>query len=246
MTISRRSLLLASAAKLTRAAGAPARVTLTVTDGVRVFGWHYAAADTRKPAILLFHQAGSNHAEYSTIAPRLVAQGYHCLALDQRSGGAMWGVGNLTAAGVGHRGDYLSALPDLETALAWPKSQGLPGRSIVWGSSYSAALVFLLAAKNPQEVAAALAFSPGEYLGQPHTVEEAARKVHVPVFVTSAKDRSEISVARTIAQAAHGTQFVPKIAGVHGSSTLRQDRNSKGEAENWQAVEQFLAEASKA
>ena len=246
VTISRRSLLLASAAIFTRAAPAPERIMLTASDGVRVFGWHYTAADKRKPAILLFHQAGSNHAEYSTIAPRLVALGYHCLALDQRSGGAMWGIANLTAAGLGREVDYLSALSDLESALKWPQSQGLPARSIVWGSSYSAALVFLLAAKHPQDVAAVLAFSPGEYLGQPHMVEQAAAQVHVPVFVTCAKDDSEIAAARTISAAAHGIQFVPKTGGVHGSSTLRQDRDPKGEAENWQAVEHFLAQISKA
>ena len=60
------------------------------------------------------------------------------------------------------------------------------------------------------------------------------------MFVTSAKDEDEISIARTLSQAAHGTQFIPKTAGVHGSSTLRQDRDPKGEAENWVAVEQFL------
>jgi dienelactone hydrolase len=241
VTLSRRRLLLGSAATLTVKAAAPERVTLTAADGVRVYGWHYAAADKRKPTILLFHQAGSNHAEYATIAPRLVSLGYHCLALDQRSGGAMWTVANLTAAGVGKEVDYLAALPDLEAALVWPKSQGLPGKSIVWGSSYSAALVFLLAAKHPQEIAAVLAFSPGEYLDQPHVVEQAAAQVHVPVFVTSAKDEGEISIARTLSKAAQGTQFIPKIAGVHGSSTLRQDRNPKGQAENWEAVEQFLA-----
>ena len=35
---------------------------------------------------------------------------------------------------------------------------------LVWGSSYSAALVFLLAAEHQDEIKAILAFSPGEYL----------------------------------------------------------------------------------
>ena len=49
---------------------APRRVILKASDGVTVYAWHYAAADKARPAILLFHQAGSNHAEYKTIAPR--------------------------------------------------------------------------------------------------------------------------------------------------------------------------------
>jgi dienelactone hydrolase len=232
--------MLAGASTLARAAE-PARIVLTASDGVRVFAWHYPAANKHLPAILLFHQAGSNHAEYSTIAPRLAGKGYHCLALDQRSGGHMWDVGNQTADALGREADYLSALPDLEAALEWSKAQGFPPRSIVWGSSYSAALVFLLAAKHPQDIQAVVAFSPGEYLGKPHEVEEAARKVHVPVFIDTAKDAEEIATGRTIAKVCSATQYIPKIAGVHGSSTLRQDRNPTGAVENWQAVEQFLA-----
>ena len=61
--------------------------------------------------------------------------------------------------------------------------------------------------------------------------------------MTSAKDRDEIAAAKSIlavAPAQKKTQFVPRIAGVHGSSTLREDKNRAGEAENWRAVEQFL------
>jgi hypothetical protein len=36
------------------------------------------------------------------------------------------------------------------------------------------------------------------------------------------------------------SQFVPHIAGVHGSSTLREHKNRAGESENWRAVEEFL------
>jgi len=238
-SISRRSLLLATVSILGKAAE-PEPIKLYAGDGVEVFAWHYPAADDRKPAILLFHQAGSNHAEYSAIAPRLASRGYHCLALDQRSGGRMWGIANRTAEALHHKADYLEALPDLEAALTWPQTQGLPARSIVWGSSYSAALVFLLAAKHPEDIAAVLAFSPGEYLGQPHVVETNARQIRVPVFIDTAKDSEEIAVGRTIAKACNATQFVPRISGVHGSSTLRQDRNPKGAEENWQAAERFL------
>jgi dienelactone hydrolase len=236
--ISRRQILFAAAAPLLLAK--PSQIVLTAADGVKVFAWHYPAADASKPAILFFHQAGSNHAEYSLVAPRLNAIGYHCLAIDQRSGGKMWGTQNQTAKALGREADYLSALQDLEAALAWPKTQGLPAKSVVWGSSYSASLVFLLAAKHPDAVAAVLAFSPGEYLGEPHLVESNARSLHMPVFIDSAKDEAEIAVARTIATASHAVQFIPNIAGVHGSSTLREDRNPKGAPENWQAVEAFL------
>jgi dipeptidyl aminopeptidase/acylaminoacyl peptidase len=49
----------------------PRRITLRSSDGVSVYAWHYPATDKTLPAIPLFHQAGSNHAEYATIAPGL-------------------------------------------------------------------------------------------------------------------------------------------------------------------------------
>jgi dienelactone hydrolase len=181
------------------AASEPRLITLRASDGASVYAWHYPAADKTLPAILLFHQAGSNHAEYATIAPRLAALGHHSIAIDQRSGGRMWGQSNRTAGEFGKDGDYLAALPDLEAALEWPPLQDFPLRSIVWGSSYSGALVFLLAAKHPSAVAAIMAFSPGEYLGADHSVRYAAAKVQVPVFITCAKDSEEVVAAQAIA-----------------------------------------------
>lgn len=217
-------------------------VQMQAADGVTVFGDYYAAANPRA-LILLFHQAGSNRGEYATIAPRLLAAGYSTLAIDQRSGDGMFGARNATVEKLGHSGDYLDAEKDLEAALAWAHADGRKAPVLVWGSSYSAALVFLLAAKHPEAVSAVLAFSPGEYLGQPHMVRDAAGKISVPVYVTSAKDAEEIASARQILDAVASkstTLFVPKVAGIHGSSTLHADRNAKGMEENWRAVMTFL------
>jgi len=67
-------------------------VTLQARDGVSVSALLYEATQP-KAVILLFHQAGSSKAEYATIAPRLVASGYTALAIDQRSGGSLFGPG---------------------------------------------------------------------------------------------------------------------------------------------------------
>ena len=217
-------------------------VTLVASDGVKVFAWETSTGDKSKPIILLFHQAGSNHAEYDPIAAELVRAGYNTLALDQRSGAERWGQPNRTVKELGHSGNYNEALRDLQAAVAWPKANGYTGKIIVWGSSYSSSLVFLLAAQQP-EVSAVLSFSPGEYLGGETTVKDAAAKVKVPVFITSAKNKEEIAEAKAIlnaAAAAKKTQFIPQIAGVHGSSTLRKDRNARGMEENWAAVRAFL------
>lgn len=212
-------------------------VTFPAADGVTVH------ADYRPQAggdvIVLFHQAGASLHEYDPIAPRLNALGYSTLAVSQRAGGGYFGGTNATAEGVGGSPDYLDAYPDLEAALAW--AQGKGPKVIVWGSSYSSSLVFKLAAEHPKDVAAVLSFSPGEYFGPAFSVKDAAAQVKAPVFVTSASDSGEVAAAKEIISAVPGakTQFVPK-RGTHGSSTLREDQNPRGAAENWTAVEAFL------
>lgn len=218
-------------------AGAP--TVLKAADGVSVYGALYAAPHA-KAIILLFHQAGSGKGEYATIAPRLVAMGYSALAIDQRSGGDLFGP-NQTATAVSGHPSYLDAKADLQAALDWAKPQGKP--VLLWGSSYSSALVFLVAAENPGVVTGLLSFSPGEYLGQPDLVRRNAAKLVIPVFVTSAKDSGEIAAAKAIVNAVPGTgnvQAVPAIAGVHGSSTLITARNPRGAEDNWRAVTEFL------
>lgn len=217
---------------------APTPVTLTAADGVRVFGDDYAAAKPRA-LILLFHQAGSSAAEYATIAPRLVAMGYSALAIDQRSGGDLFG-SNRTVAALGGSTDEMAAMADLRAALDWAGTKRLP--VIVWGSSYSAALAFLLAAGSPGRVAALLAFSPDEYLPDHDAVHRAAARLAIPVFI-DASNAKEAAAARSIdAALVHAPLHVVFAAahGVHGSSTLNPARDPAGAAENWRAVVRFL------
>jgi dienelactone hydrolase len=215
-------------------------LTLTTTDKVKIYADYYGDADKAKPIVLLFHQASSNAGEYATIAPRLNALGFTALALDQRSGGPGWGRDNRTVKAFRGNAGFEQALPDLEAALDWAKADGR-SKVIVWGSSYSASLVFLLAAKHP-EIAGVLAFSPGEYFRGRNAVRNAAAKVSAPIFVSSASDAGEIAEAKAIIDAAPArvkVQHRPKT-GTHGSSSLRVDSNPYGASENWQAVEEFL------
>lgn len=218
-------------------------IALTAADGVKVFGEIWRAGGAHAPIILAFHQAGSSHAEYTPLAPRLNAAGFTVMAIDQRSGGDYFGGTNRTVAALGRSASYDAALPDLTAALAWGKAAAGGAPVLVWGSSYSAALVFLLAAQNPGAISGVLAFSPGEYLGRGDAVRMAASKVLVPVFITQASDRDEIETAKNILKRVGGTdktQFIPAKGGVHGSATLMLDKNPAGAEENWQAVLQFL------
>ncbi|TAM75294.1 alpha/beta hydrolase [bacterium] len=224
-------------------AATPQNVVLTAADGVRIYGVYVNAGPAAKATILLFHMARSNYGAYEPIIPALVAHGYNCLAIDQRSGAPDWGRENQTVAHLGNQPTaFLAALPDLDAALAWAHIHAPDRPIIAWGSSYSAALIFLLAARHPGEISALLAFSPGEYLGDGTTVHRAAAQVRVPIFVDSAADAWEEARAASILAASpsmHKVQYLPHY-GVHGSSTLRVDADPRGAAENWSAVFAFL------
>ena len=231
-----------------QSAFAQTAVTFKTVDGVTVYGTYYGDVSTSLPLILLFHQAGSNSAEYTPIAPRLVKDGFDCLAIDQRAGGSMFDATNRTATGITTQPtSFLDALKDLDATLAWAKANHPKSKIVVWGSSYSAALVFLLAAHHPGQISALLSFSPGEYLATPSMVGDAAAKVTIPVYITCSMDKTEQRNARHIFTAVASTDktmFIPTTGGVHGSSTLRTDRDPTGSAENWKAVETFLAKVN--
>lgn len=221
----------------------PLPATLITSDGVTLAADAYRSSSATAPVILLFHQAGSGKSEYAPIAPRLVTLGYNALAIDQRSGGDLFSPPNATVQRLGRSAPYLDVLRDMEAALAWARHTYPSAPVYAWGSSYSASLVFALAARHPHEIAAVIAFSPGEYFDDKRFVRDAARNVRVPIFVDSASDPAEERQAREIIDAAASTlkeRFVPHI-GIHGASTLRDDRDAGGASENWDAVTAFLA-----
>lgn len=215
-------------------------VSFKAADGVTVFG-NYRPVPNAKALIVLCHQAGANRAEFATIAPRLVAEGYSTLAIDQRSGGTMFGSVNRTVGALGGSTSYDEAQRDLEAAVRWAEAKGAP--VLLLGSSYSAALATRVAADHP-ELAGLLLFSPGEYLSDGGAVIAAARRLRVPLFVTSAREADEVADARAIVAAApidDKVLFLPASGGAHGASSLRADANPSSAAAIWVAVDRFLA-----
>ncbi len=217
----------------------PESIELVAADGMTVPGTYRRAADP-KALILLFHQRGSSRAEFFEIGPRLAANGYSNLAIDQRGGGDKWKVPNEPAEQWGETDSHFEALPDLEAALAWGSRQGPP--LLLWGSSYTAALVFPLAADNQLLVRAVLAFSPGEYL-EGHAVTRAAAALDVPVFISSATTLNEVGYAQAVFDAVGSKDkeyFLPEAGSEHGSLALIRSENPDGYEEVWGAVLAFL------
>lgn len=218
-------------------------VTFPSLDGIKITGDVYMTADEKAPFIILYHQARYSRGEYLEIAPKLNAQGFNCMAVDQRSGNAVNEVKNKTherAVRAGKNTEYLDAWPDLEATLNYVKDNFESQQVIVWGSSYSSALVFPLAAKNPDAISGALSFSPGNYFElDGRSMADFAKEVHCPVFITSSK--SEEKDWRPIYNNLSSKQksfYLPKDEGFHGSKALWE--KNEGHEAYWKAVVEFL------
>ena len=205
----------------------------------------YGSGNTSATLILLFHQAGWSRGEYREIAPTLVEQGYRIMAVDQRSGGAVNGVRNEThyrATRMGLARSYLDAYVDMEAALAYARKELGAERIIVWGSSYSAALVFRLAAEHPNHVTAVMAFAPGEYFKKeegPDYIRAFSKRVKHPVFVTSSKkEREQVKPIFDASPATKKVLFTPASKGQHGSRALWKKWTDNDVY--WAAVNGFL------
>ncbi|MGB5809443.1 MAG: alpha/beta fold hydrolase [Polyangiales bacterium] len=206
----------------------------------------YTTDDKSATLIILFHQAGWSRGEYREIAPKLVARGYQVMAVDQRAGRGVNGVRNEThrrAATKGLATQYLDGFADLVAALSYARDTLKAERVIVWGSSYSASLVFRLAAEKPDHVSAVLAFSPGEYFRHQGAdyVRTHAKKVSIPVFVTSSKsERDQVKPIFDAVPAQKKILFTPASLGQHGSRALwrKWDDNDV----YWAALAGFLQE----
>jgi len=208
-------------------------------DGLMITADFYRA-EPQKGSLVLCHRSHCNRAEYRETAPRFVALGFTCLAIDQRSGMKIFGETNETskrARAAGLATGYLDARIDIESAVdfAYKRNSGKP--ILLLGSSYSASLA-LLCAMNNEKIAAVLAFSPGEFLKNV-SVQESIRALKKPIFVTSSKvETADATDVVRLVDKTFVTQHLPTIDGFHGSKMLW--KAIPGSDEYWTAAERFL------
>ena len=212
----------------------PSKDKLTITADIYT-------KDGNSKFILLCHQAGYSRGEYIETAPILVEKGFNVLAIDQRSGGQVNNVINKTHALAVSKDldtDYLSAKQDILAAIdkAYELNQNQPIYLV--GSSYSAALVLLIA-KDNEKVKAVAAFSPGEYL-KGVEITPSLKGYHKNVFVTSSKKETK-AVENLVSQidSKYVTQFKSQTKGIHGSRALWA--TTEGHQAYWKAFDDFLS-----
>lgn len=217
-------------------------VTFKSNDGITITADLYIEHGNDAPFIILYHQAGYSRGEYREIAPKLNALGFNCMAVDQRSGDQVNQVINQThkdAQAANKPTEYLDALPDIEAAYLYVKYSIKPKKIILWGSSYSAALMFYMGSEHHNNLSGILSFAPGEYFKvNGKDLKTYAAKITCPVFVTSAK--SEYANWKPIYGniKSDKSSFLPESEGKHGSKALW--KNNANHMAYWSAVETFL------
>jgi pimeloyl-ACP methyl ester carboxylesterase len=220
-------------------------VSFDSTDGVTLYGDVYESSKGKSaPLVMLFHQGGGDvRGEYASHIPKLLKKGYNVIAVDLRTGGDRFGSVNRTVANLKNKKyGYCDAYPDLAATLNFARKSGFTGKTVAWGSSFSAALVFQLAAKYQDEIAGILAFSPAS--GGP--MEQCkpdlySKDVRAKVF--AARPRREInenSEAQLKSFRDLGFETYVSENGVHGSSMLNAERVKGDVSDHWRAVFNFM------
>ncbi|MEM9548136.1 MAG: hypothetical protein AAGA77_19300 [Bacteroidota bacterium] len=223
-------------------------ISFYTSDSIHIIGDLYELDKTAN-TILLFHQGGSNaRGEYVSIIPKLREKGYNILAIDQRSGGQVYGSYNRTLANIPENsfGDgytYCDAYNNLEGALEYVNAQGFSGKKILWGSSYSATLAIQLGNNRQEEISAVLAFSPASGGAMKACLPDPYfESMKIPLLILRPPNEMEREASQQqfeLAKQFNHQTFVPEH-GVHGSSMLVKERVGEDVSETWKVVFEFL------
>jgi dienelactone hydrolase len=220
------------------------KIVFKSSDGLEITADLYITNPENSPFIILFHQAGWSRGEYLEIAPKLSQMGFNSMAVDQRSGGQVNGVINEThrqAVAKNLATEYTDAEADMNSAIDYVKAKfSQSSKLIIWGSSYSSALVLKIAGDR-KDIDGSLSFAPGEYFSNKGNdyITKSAINITKPIFITSKKDEKENwwSIYNKI-PSSKKAYFLPKTSGQHGSRALWE--KFPEHKDYWNAVIEFL------
>lgn len=209
-------------------AAAHAETVMTkAADGVTVYGeTYYADLPASAPMLSLFHQAGANgRSEYGPLTDWLNGLGYRVIAWDQRSGDGHFGEENRTATEASGPDGYCDAYPDVEAGVAYAHEAAQGAPLVIWGSSYSASLVWRAAAEHPDEINGVVAMSTatGGKLDQCGAKRGLPDLVDPGLAVWPKKEEGQAKALSKLLSAKNVEVHIVDD-GVHGSSTLVDER----------------------
>ena len=194
--------------------------------------------------VMALHQAGaSGRGEYGPIIPRLTEGGWDVVAVDLREGGSRFGGENRTAGDDGGNGDYCAAEADLLGGIPYIRGVRADIPLVLFGSSYSAALALRAAAVHYNDVSGVVAFSPAtEGPMAACRGEEVTEGLLTSILAVRPADEMERDSAqeqfRRLREQGHRTYVADP--GVHGASTLVEERVGGDVEATWRVVEEFL------
>lgn len=218
-------------------------IQLESTDNILINTDIYETDNESDPVILLFHQAGYSRGEYRAIAPKLNELGFTCIAIDQRSGKEVNGIRNeafMQAKKLNLPSHYRDAVPDLKALIDYALETYPTRKVIIWGSSYSAALSFVLGAEYQEKISGIIAFSPGEYFTwKDKKISDYATEIQLPVFLTSSgKEKDLCTPIYEAIPSIDKTYYLPDFEGQHGSKALWEKND--GHEKYWVELIKFL------
>lgn len=205
------------------------RIRFSSKDGAMITG-DLSLIDHTSPMILLFHRASWSRGEYIETAKKLNELGYNTLAVDQRSGGEINDVENLTFKRLSDQAKvytFKEAIIDIEATIEYASNRfEMP--LIALGSSYSASILCVIGQDYYDDLQGLILFSPGENMyfdNQP--VSAMASELMLPIFMTCGSHET-FEPEQILAQipSEYVTKYYPERLRVHGSELL------------WEATEQ--------
>jgi len=223
----------------------PTEVVFHSSDNVRVYADIYWT-DSASTTIIMGHQGGSNsRAEYKRIIPALIEQGFNVMTIDFRKGGQLYGKFNRTISHLEFSDySYCDAYFDLLAAMDYLDSSGVQTLKILWGSSFSGALVLKYSAEHERDdLLGILAFSPasGEPMGDCNSTEFLDQIPYPTLIIRPLKESKIPSVIEQLELAdKYGHQTYVAQNGVHGASLLDSIRIKGNTRQNWDVVKNFL------
>lgn len=228
------------------------KVTYPAADGVVVTADFSTIGDLKvarkKPTLVLLHMAHSSRGEYRDLVPEFAKSGYNCLAVDLRCGShqndVARGVENETAKSALSKKKphhYSDAMADLEATFEWLDRQKLAGPRVLVGSSFSAALALVYAARHDGELACVMALSPNEYLEKYRVIDEVPKLAKTPAYVMVGNAQEREVGERYIQAMKCKPRFLhaPDV-GAHGSRAFGKDIAEKEATKNLHYFMTFL------
>ncbi len=215
------------------------KINFAASDGVKITADFYPATPKEhesyksRPVIVLFHGRACGRGEYRPVAPVFVGWGFHCLAVDLRTGekSHLNDIANETAARLEKAPeDYEEpTYADMEAAFSWV-SDRFDGEILILGASTSGVMVFRMAAEKEKNIAGVISLSP---VGATVRRNKFAKIKKTPVFLAyGTREKSTVKKYYDIIPS-ENKQFV-SMKGKHGTPMLASHRS------NYKPLKEFL------